>query len=214
MALCFFADCPKSDFLLLLINQSNLYMLSRKLPKDKRSDEALIGLYKKQPDRRLLDILLGRHIHKIYGLCLKYFKNQPDAEDAVMEIAASLPEKLLAYEIDNFSGWLFFVSRNHCLKLLKEKAKLRTELIDELSEHFFVENTEEETLTIEERRLKKLSDAIDQLKEGQKECIIAFYLEQKSYQEIAQMNGFTDKQVKSHIQNGKRNLKNLIIKSL
>jgi len=189
-------------------------MLSRKLPKDKRSDEELIELYKEKPGRHLLDLLLSRHLHKVYGLCLKYFKNQPDAEDAVMEIAESLPEKLLAYEIDNFSGWLFFVSRNHCLKALKEKAKLRTELIDEISEHFFVENPKEETLTIEQRRLKKLSDSIDQLKEGQKECIIAFYLEQKSYQEIAQMNGFTDKEVKSHIQNGKRNLKNLILRSL
>jgi RNA polymerase sigma-70 factor (ECF subfamily) len=41
-----------------------------------------------------------------------------------------------------------------------------------------------------------------------------FYLEKKSYQEIAENTGFTLMQVKSHIQNGKRNLKLLLDKKL
>jgi RNA polymerase sigma-70 factor (ECF subfamily) len=188
-------------------------MLRRRLNIEQRSDEELIRLYKLKQDNRFLGQLLDRHLHKLYGLCLKYMKNQQDAEDAAMEIYASLPDKLQQYEIENFSAWLFFVSKNHCLKRLKQNAKIRTELLEENSEDLFVENPLEETLYSEEKRLEKLSNAIDQLKEGQKECIILFYLEQKSYQDIAQMNGYTEKQVKSHIQNGKRNLKNLILNS-
>jgi RNA polymerase sigma-70 factor (ECF subfamily) len=45
------------------------------------------------------------------------------------------------------------------------------------------------------------------LNEEQKKCITLFYLEEKSYQEITAITGYTLNQVKSYIQNGKRNLK-------
>ncbi|MNL72987.1 hypothetical protein D3C87_1983880 [compost metagenome] len=41
-------------------------------------------------------------------------------------------------------------------------------------------------------------------------CVELFYLHKKSYQEIADSTDYTLKEVKSNIQNGKRNLKILI----
>jgi RNA polymerase sigma-70 factor (ECF subfamily) len=41
-----------------------------------------------------------------------------------------------------------------------------------------------------------------------------FYLHQQSYQQIAEGTGYSLSQVKSHIQNGKRNLKLLLLKQL
>ncbi len=45
------------------------------------------------------------------------------------------------------------------------------------------------------------------LKNNQKMCLGMFYLEGKSYADIAMELNFSLKDVKSHIQNGKRNLK-------
>jgi RNA polymerase sigma-70 factor (ECF subfamily) len=58
--------------------------------------------------------------------------------------------------------------------------------------------------------LNHLKDSIDELKEDQRTCIELFYLKECSYQEIALVTGFSLNEVKSHIQNGKRNLKNII----
>lgn len=54
--------------------------------------------------------------------------------------------------------------------------------------------------------------SINELNEEQRNCINLFYLQKKSYSEIVSATNFTLMQVKSHIQNGKRNLKILIEK--
>ncbi len=179
---------------------------------DKRSDEELLTAYKKRPSPSVLTTLFHRHSHKLFGLCLSYLKNDQDAEDVVMETFESLHDKIMAYEIDNFESWLFFVTRNYCLKVLKRKARKRTEGLDEITEENFVESPPEKALSIEERRMEVLSDAIDQLNPPQRRCIILFYLENRSYQQVSELAGFELNEVKSHIQNGKRNLRNLINK--
>ena len=63
-----------------------------------------------------------------------------------------------------------------------------------------------------EVQLQQLEYAVTLLKDEQQTCIDLFYLKKKSYVEVADETGFTMKQVKSYIQNGKRNLKILIEK--
>jgi RNA polymerase sigma-70 factor (ECF subfamily) len=57
-----------------------------------------------------------------------------------------------------------------------------------------------------------MEHAIQQLNPEQRTCIQLFYLDKKSYQEIADKTGYSLLQVKSYIQNGKRNLKLLLEK--
>jgi RNA polymerase sigma-70 factor (ECF subfamily) len=59
-----------------------------------------------------------------------------------------------------------------------------------------------------------MTGALKELSSEQQQCVTLFYLEKKSYQEISEETGFTMMQVKSYIQNGKRNLKILIEKKL
>jgi len=187
-------------------------MLLLKKRKDTRTDEELLAAYKSRPSEAILGLLFRRHSHKMYGLCLSYLKNPQDAEDAVMDCFADLPPKLLKYPIDDFESWLFLVVRNYCLKLLKEKARQQSGGLEEIYAENFVESPHDDTLHTEERRYEVLSDAIDQLKGQQRKCIVLFYLENRSYQEIAALTSYTINEVKSHIQNGRRNLKNLILR--
>jgi len=48
------------------------------------------------------------------------------------------------------------------------------------------------------------------LKEDQKICVELFYLQEKSYEEVAKMTGYSMKRSEGYIQNGKRNLKILM----
>jgi RNA polymerase sigma-70 factor (ECF subfamily) len=59
-------------------------------------------------------------------------------------------------------------------------------------------------------RIPKLQKGIALLKTEQRRCIELLYLQNKSYQEVAEITGYTLKNVKSYIQNGKRNLKNYL----
>ena len=59
-----------------------------------------------------------------------------------------------------------------------------------------------------------MDEAMKELNPEQKQCVTLFYLQKKSYQEINEITGFSMLQVKSYIQNGKRNLKILIEKKM
>lgn len=65
----------------------------------------------------------------------------------------------------------------------------------------------QEHLKERENQIVMMEKAVETLNEEQKKCINLFYLKNKSYQEIVEMTGYTANEVKTYIQNGKRNLK-------
>jgi RNA polymerase sigma factor (sigma-70 family) len=98
------------------------------------------------------------------------------------------------------------VAKNHCLMKLRNKNNQPVEINDRVlsapddSENNKHHQQKEATFTIMEHALQQLSTE-------QQQCVTLFYLEKKSYQDITQLTGYSLLQVKSHIQNGKRNLK-------
>lgn len=174
------------------------------------SDEELLRLHREEKESEALSALFHRYSHKVLGLCISYLKNLQDAEDAAMEIFEMICLNLASYRIQRFDAWLYSVARNHCLKRLQRRLREFSEDIGEINPDLFVEN-EDLADHYSEDQLEKLSDAIDQLKEDQRRCVIMFFLEQRSYKEIADKTQYSLLQVKSHIQNGKRNLRNTFL---
>lgn len=188
-------------------------MLGFLLPKpklDQRSDEELLAAYKrqgKQEGERIYNLIFSRYLHKVYGVVLSYLKDQTNAEDATVSLFAELPDKMLKYEVANFEAWLLTMTRNHCLAIIKERQKQFTEALDEKTMGGSVDLFFYEALYEEEALYDRLNVAIDTLKPEQKQCIILHYLKGKSYRETADTLGMPLKTVKSHIQNGRLNLR-------
>jgi RNA polymerase sigma-70 factor (ECF subfamily) len=104
------------------------------------------------------------------------------------------------------------VARNYCLmKLRKQPAKTPAAITENMGT---VDEEAGENYLEKEQLLELMADSLQELNPEQKRCVTLFYLDKKSYQEIADSTGFTLMQVKSHIQNGKRNLKLLLDKKL
>jgi RNA polymerase sigma-70 factor, ECF subfamily len=176
---------------------------------ENQSDEELIRLFREKPDLELLGILYKRYMYLVYGVCMKYFKNREDSQDAVMQIFEVLVKDIPRFEIQNFKGWLYTVSRNHCLMQLRKSSKEKN-LHPEISSSVFMESTailhpieEEPNEDLQER----LKICLEQLKEEQRRCVEMFYYQQQCYKEIANDLSIGEEKVKSYIQNGKRNLK-------
>jgi RNA polymerase sigma factor (sigma-70 family) len=172
-------------------------------------DADLVQLYRKSGDVQHLGTLFKRYSAAILGICMKYLKNQAEAEDAVMEIFEKLHLDLKRVEIDYFRGWLYTVARNHCLMKLR-KAGLHLEFPEELPP---VAAAEDDFDVEKEASLQQLEQALPHLKAEQRQCIDLFYLKEKSYKEVATETGFTLNEVKTHIQNGKLNLKKILLKT-
>lgn len=178
-------------------------------------DYEIIKLYKETGNPEWVGVLFERYTHLVFGICLKYLKDEEDSKDAVMEIFESFFKDLLIHDVKNFKSWLYSVSKNFCLmQLRKLKIISRTEEITEKKmNHSFVEFMQElhpyKEQEIDEL-FNKLQEAMGQLKPGQKRCIELMYLQEKSYKEVAEITGYNLKQVKSYIQNGKRNLEKML----
>jgi RNA polymerase sigma-70 factor (ECF subfamily) len=171
------------------------------------SDTDLIFKFKESDDNAFVGELFQRYTHLIFGVCYKYLHHAEDSRDASVEIFEHLLIKLKDHEVTNFKSWLYSVAKNHCLMKLR-KGKNNVVLKDDFGE--FVEWKQDLHLNDvqeKEEQLNGLEKAISRLNEDQKMCIEMFYLQEKSYQEIMKETGFTFKQVKSFVQNGKRNLK-------
>lgn len=177
------------------------------------TDEELVLKYKNDADEKAASVLFERYTLMVFGVCMKYLKNEEESKDATLEIFQKLLSSLKKHPIENFRAWLHTVSRNFCLmELRKHKSHAQTENIENLtgdsmenmaSLHLYTNDSEEE----QEAQIQKLGTALESLNAEQRVCLELFFLEEKSYQEITNQTGYSISQVKSYIQNGKRNLK-------
>jgi len=175
------------------------------------SDLELLDLLKKEKDNAVVGVLFKRYTHLVMGVCMKYLKNEDEAKDCVMEIFEKLLIDLHKYEIKNFPAYLHTVAKNQCLmKFRSQKNKFRREVEDGIHDLEVVEMNllwHPDDSQEKEAMIKLLETGINQLNEHQRKCVELFYLGEKSYQEITDLTGYTMLNVKTHIQNGKRNLK-------
>ncbi len=169
-------------------------------------DEQLVAEYQSSGDLLALGKLYQNYMSLVYGVCLKYLKDEELSKDAVMGIFEQLVTKLQEHEVKNFKSWLYVLSRNHCLMELRRKQKHITVNMEYgiMEYESFLHHEDEQ---VKEKKLSAMEKCMDTLSKEQRLSVDLFYLQQKCYAQVAQQTGFELKQVKSYIQNGKRNLK-------
>ncbi len=151
------------------------------------------------------------YLELVYGVCLKYLKDSNKAEDACMDIYHEFVKKIKEHDVENLKSWLYVLTKNHCLgKLRKEKRDQEkfeqfTLVYSDDYYHPLKENQSDE-------KLQNLKDCLDRLNDIQGQCIRLFYYEKESYQDISEILQMPRNKIRSHIQNGRRNLKNCMEK--
>ena len=175
------------------------------------SDSALLEKFYADGNNQWLGILLQRYTLLLLGTCMKYLKNEEEAKDSVQQIFLKAIAELQKYKVSYFKSWLYMVAKNHCLMKLRDK-NIFVSVDDE--KHLQTDEQSNQELLDKEKTLSLIESSLTELNEEQKNCIILFYLQKRSYNQIAESTGYTVLQVKSYIQNGKRNLKILVEKKM
>lgn len=176
------------------------------------SDAELLDKFAADGNAEWLGILLQRYTLLLLGVCLKYLKDETEARDAVQQVFLKVLTEVPKYKIEYFKSWLYMVAKNHCLMRLRSKD---ARWVREVSEDTPTpeESTREEILE-NEAAYDVLEDSLAELSKEQQTCVQMFYLQKQSYQQIGEQTGFSLLQVKSYIQNGKRNLKLIMERKL
>lgn len=180
---------------------------------DHISDQELLAKFYSDHNNEWLGILLQRYTLLILGVCMKYLKNEEEAKDCVQQVFLKVIQELQKYKVEYFKSWLYMVAKNHCLMRLRGKqGKIPAELNNQPIAA--PEEPDIQGLLETDHTLDLMETALHELSTEQQQCVTLFYLQKKSYAEISEATGFSMMQVKSYIQNGKRNLKILIEQKL
>lgn len=168
--------------------------------------------------------LFRRYAHLVYGACRKYLHagSEEDWRDATMVAFEHLFAQLQESKItSSLASLLYAITRNVCISQTRKAAKQSLDQGKwedfEKTKLEFMENGHFQRLYSKEENDKAtelLEDSIAQLDPAQRTCILLFYYERKSYQEITAITGFSSKQVKSYLQNGKRSLRLVLVRQL
>jgi len=180
---------------------------------DHITDTELLEYFYKDHNQEWIGILLERYTLLLLGVCMKYLKNETEAKDCVQQVFLKVLTEAPKYRIHYFKSWLYMVAKNHCLMRLRDQGakgmrELQTEQVPS------PEDPDKEELLKNERTYDLLEEAIEELSEEQRQCVILFYLKKNSYSQISERTGYSLMQVKSYIQNGKRNLKIILDRKL
>lgn len=174
------------------------------------TDPELLEKFYAGHNNEWLGILLQRYTLLLLGVSMKYLKNEEEAKDSVQQIFLKVIQELHKYKVQYFKSWLYMVAKNHCLMKLRDRqGKVMIEINDRLTSKPD-EETNLQALVDNDHTLELLEASLKELNVEQQQCVTLFYLQKKSYQEVSDETGYNLLQVKSYIQNGKRNLKILI----
>ena len=174
-------------------------------------DKELLDRFYGDHNNEWLGILLPRYTLLLLGVCMKYLKNEEDAKDCVQQIFLKAINELHKYKVEYFKSWIYMIAKNHCLMRLRDKGKFPVAITEKMTATPDV--GEDRTALIEKDNiLSEMQSALKELNPEQQLCVTLFYLEKRSYTEISAKTGFSMMQVKSNIQNGKRNLRLILEK--
>jgi len=176
--------------------------------KDQRSDQELIALFKDKGKTEALGQLFNKYMDLVYAVAFKYYKEENNTKDAVLQIYEKLNKKLKTHDVENFKSWLHVLTKNHCLEHLRKQKRSKEVNYDPQLMHSVVAVHHDNEFEIEKPNMNgSLTDCLKRLNKEQQQCIELFYFNSKSYVEIAGQIGFDQNKVRSYIQNGRRNLK-------
>jgi RNA polymerase sigma factor (sigma-70 family) len=178
--------------------------------KPEPDDQELVRQYRETGDPAGLGRLFERHTEMVYLVCYKYLQEEAESKDAVMEIFERLAQSLEKHEVSNFKSWLHVIAKNHCLMQLRRRSHRMFQHPADLNALADMQNGQEQHPSPGEdleANLTLLEKGLEVIPPEQRDCVALFYLQQKSYKEIAVLTGLDLNKVRSHLQNGRRNLK-------
>ena len=144
---------------------------------------------------------------------MKYLKDEQKSKDTTQQIFAKCLLEIHRHDITYFKSWLYSVTKNECLMLLRKQHRYVDIEALKANQVPYQTNTETE-LNTTDIALDIMIESMPLLPVEQQDCINLFYLKKQSYLQITQQLNLTYMQVKSSIQNGKRNLKKIIEQNL
>ena len=147
--------------------------------------------------------LVKQYERVIYNVCTFYMSEISPLEDLYQEVVLNLWKAFPNFRNESqTSTWIYRIALNTCISDFRRNAKLRQNVPLSFSEHIIFEQN---TKSVEIQELYLLIYKLNKIERS----IILLWLEEKSYQEISDITGFSVANVATRLKRTKEKLKNM-----
>lgn len=163
-------------------------------------DDALVERFRAAGEQHCFAELFRRHAPKVVACCLAFLRNAGRAEEVTQDTFVRAYEHIGQFRGGAFRIWVCAIARHLCINHLKCRANAAEPLPEGEKQLPQTGGAREGDLALADQVAKVL----DALPENQRVALTLFHVEGYTYEEIAGLTGFSDREVKSFLQNGRR----------
>jgi RNA polymerase sigma-70 factor (ECF subfamily) len=176
------------------------------VPSRDETDEAgLVEAFRATADSRHFAALYRLAWHRVFGRCLKLLRNAGDAEDATHETFLKAYEQFSWLRGTNFTAWVLTIASNLCLNRIRRERVWARVLERSAPETGAERGGEQAAIAAEEVEIAR--SILGSLSPEQRKVLLLRYLDECSHHEIESITGYDAEQVRSYLQNGRRNFR-------
>ncbi|MFE8701334.1 RNA polymerase sigma factor [Cytobacillus sp. FJAT-54145] len=145
-------------------------------------------------------LLVEKYRNDLFRTIYAVLRDQKDAEDATQDVFIKIYHSLPRYENQGFKTWITRIAVNYAIDVKRKKDRRREEIIEPIVyESLPIEEVRVEEGMILEEKLKFVREKLDELPVNYREVIHGFYIEEKSYQQMAQENNVGVKTIETRL---------------
>lgn len=171
---------------------------------DSSKDEVIIEKYLASQKGVYFDILYKRYSSKVYAKCISMLKDETAAQDAVQDIFMKVLTSLSKFSgKSKFSSWLFSISYNYCIDIIRKSKKNKSVSIEKLVD-VKDEGTDIEDHMVMETKYEQLKIIIEELPIKDKAILLMKYLDGMSIREIGANMNKSESAIKMQIKRAKQ----------
>ena len=162
-------------------------------------------------DKQAYTWVVNTYKDLVYTLCLRMLASEEDAREAAQEVFVKVYRSIQGFqEKSRFSTWLYRITYNHCISVIRKKVKI-IDLVDELPDEGADESDLNglERLSAEERG-RYLRLAIEALPETDAVVVTLFYYEELSLEEIGGITGMSSGQIRTRLHRSRKKMYTVI----
>ena len=163
-------------------------------------DEDIRRLLAKGQTAPAFDLLVDRYQNRVFRLALSFLRDRAKAEDVAQDAFLKLWRALRRYDgRATLSTWIYTIARNTCLNQIRRDSYRIALSLDAAGD--VADSRSDASPTT-----KDCTALLEALPEKNRQVLTLFYLQEKSYEEVAEMLNMPLGTVKSHLHRAKRML--------